>query len=465
MSANNLILDDLENRVSQGLQAANPVLTELESLEQEVEAIMMNIYSQWDLEDQNRLRVLRKQLRAKIDDIKATRDPQADALMNQAEAAFYDGKYKDAIQLYEQVLMVKPNWLRAEEHYQLAKEYLQTGNIPEIALPAEAAVLYGKARSAAGVMEFERALAYYEEVKKILQAAGISKFQEGHEFENEVQALIDAHEIYNQGFKAFQAGNLDEALQKIQVAFSASGLALHQDKLVEYRDFQTKLEQIQEKLFQRPINSQLVNEAGAELDALLVKYGSSHPTLEQMQLPIQRAIDNIMYVLRGRINDIKGILGTKEARININEASEILFSLESGWQDGGDISHTLQSFRDELSSLEGKNDTVLKLIKEHEIVINTSSKISELQTVLNIFNQYQESHDNHRLKAVSIQIQSRIKTIQNQRLLQFFIIVGIIAAVVAVFSVVIGNTIAFVASVVLAALGLMAFVVYHVYLK
>lgn len=42
----------------------------------------------------------------------SSHDPEAEALMDSAEEAFYGGNYQKAIPLYEKVLAIEPSWSR-----------------------------------------------------------------------------------------------------------------------------------------------------------------------------------------------------------------------------------------------------------------------------------------------------------------------------------------------------------------
>ena len=123
-------------------------------------------------------------------------DPEAEALMDQAEEAFYKGNYQSAISLYEKVLQLEPGWVRAQEHHNEAEDYLRTGNIPSVALPPEAGKAYGKAQSAARVFRYQIALTYLDEAFQHLLEAGIKRWREGeelrHDLENQMQAFLQS---------------------------------------------------------------------------------------------------------------------------------------------------------------------------------------------------------------------------------------------------------------------------------
>jgi len=56
------------------------------------------------------------------------------------------------------------------------------GRIPAVALPAEAAILFGKAQSAARVGRYSVALDLVIQAKEILNRMGITKWAEGQRF-------------------------------------------------------------------------------------------------------------------------------------------------------------------------------------------------------------------------------------------------------------------------------------------
>ena len=78
--------------------------------------------------------------------------------MTEAEKLFYGGRYAEAIKLYDQVLQIEPDWDRARQHRSESENYLRTGYIPSVALPAEAATAFGKAQSAARLGRYQEAM-------------------------------------------------------------------------------------------------------------------------------------------------------------------------------------------------------------------------------------------------------------------------------------------------------------------
>ena len=94
---------------------------------------------------------------------------EAEGWMETAERMFYSGRFAEAIKNYERVLQIEPNWERARQHRSEAENYLRTGYIPSVALPAEAASAYGKAQSAARVGRYADAMALLSKAQTVLR--------------------------------------------------------------------------------------------------------------------------------------------------------------------------------------------------------------------------------------------------------------------------------------------------------
>ena len=56
--------------------------------------------------------------------------PAAEQQMEMAEKLFYSGRYAEAIQLFDRILQLEPNWERAKQHRSEAENYLRTGSYP-----------------------------------------------------------------------------------------------------------------------------------------------------------------------------------------------------------------------------------------------------------------------------------------------------------------------------------------------
>jgi tetratricopeptide (TPR) repeat protein len=221
-------------------------------------------------------------------------NPAAEQQMETAEKLFYSGRYAEAIQLFDRVLQLEPNWERPRQHRSEAENYLRTGYIPSVALPTEAASAYGKAQSAARVGRYADALALLEKAQNSLRELGILRWQEGQEFAQKLQENIDAEHVYEEGLVLFQQGQIDAAIEKVEAAALATGLPKYTDKLRDLRQVKDNLGSIYETLNQAVIEPQTASQAKANLDTLIAVYGENQlfdKLLERFKTVVPRVVE------------------------------------------------------------------------------------------------------------------------------------------------------------------------------
>ncbi len=231
-------------------------------------------------------------------------NPAAEQQMEVAEKLFYSGRYAEAIQLFDRVLQLEPNWERARQHRSEAENYLRTGYIPSVALPTDAASAYGKAQSAARVGRYADALALLEKAQRILRDMGIQRWQEGQEFAQKLQENIDAETVYEEGLTAFQQGGLDTAIEKVEAAARATGLPKYTDKAQELREVKDGLNGIGAVLNQTAIDPQSASQAKASLDALIAQYGSN-PAFDRLFERFKTVVPRVVEPLKDQTRELK----------------------------------------------------------------------------------------------------------------------------------------------------------------
>jgi tetratricopeptide (TPR) repeat protein len=199
-------------------------------------------------------------------------NPDAEELMEQAEKAFYSGRYQDAIRYYDQVLRLEPDWERAKEHRAQADEYMTKGHIPETMLPAEVASLYGKAQSAARVMRLKDAMTLYQSAMDILRENGITRWNEGFQFEKNLQSAIDAEEVAREAEGMFVQGRVDEAIERVNMAIDLTGYPKYKNALERYQKFNEEVKGLHEILFSGIVTLDPMLEASKRLTAMSAQY-------------------------------------------------------------------------------------------------------------------------------------------------------------------------------------------------
>jgi len=208
-------------------------------------------------------------------------NPAAESQMEMAEKLFYSGRYAEAVQIFDRILQLEPNWERARQHRTEAENYLRTGYIPVVALPAEAASAFGKAQSAARVGRFADALALLESAQASMHELGIQRWQEGQDFAQKLQENIDADKAFEEGLNLFRLGNIDDAIERIQAAVGATGMPKYSERAQSLRKVKDDLRSIYDSLNQAELEPQAVSQAKASLDALVIEYGEN-PAFERL---------------------------------------------------------------------------------------------------------------------------------------------------------------------------------------
>lgn len=280
-------------------------------------------------------------------------NPVAEQQMDMAERLFYSGRYAEAIQLFDRVLQLEPNWERARQHRSEAENYLRTGYIPAVALPAEAASAYSKAQSAARVGRYTDALALLEKAQAILRDLGIQRWQEGQEFAQKLQESIDAETVYQEGLEFFKQGRIDDAIEKIDAASRATGLPKYADRAEEYRQVRESLRSIYETLGQGVIEPQAASEAKSSLDTLVVKYGDNpafSKVIERFKAVIPRVVEPLTEQTRSLKNQAERASTLEEALYLSKQARQNLDQIRN--LEG--VDESLNRLQNEIDALQRK---------------------------------------------------------------------------------------------------------------
>ena len=303
----------------------------------------------------------------------ATRDhnPMAEQQMEVAEKLFYSGRYAEAIQVFDRVLQLEPNWERARQHRSEAENYLRTGYIPSVALPTDAASAYGKAQSAARVGRYADALALLEKAQSVLKELGIQRWQEGQEFAQKLQENIDAERVYEEGLVFFQQGQIDTAIEKVDAASLATGLPKYSDKSQQLRQVKASLNTIITALNQATIDSQAASQAKASLDSLIAEHGDN-PAFDRLLERFKSVVPRVVEPLKDQTRSLKNqaerastleeaLYLAKQARQNLDQIRNLEGvdeSLNRLQNEIDKLQRTLQKYDDDLQN-------ALRLYEDH----------------------------------------------------------------------------------------------------
>ncbi len=254
-------------------------------------------------------------------------DPKAELSMAEAEKLFYGGRYAEAIKIYDEVLKIEPDWDRARQHRSESENYLRTGYIPSVALPAEAATSFGKAQSAARLGRYNEAMALLNKAQANLREMGIQRWQEGQEFEQKLQQNIDAEIVYEEGMKLFSQGQFDEGIDRVETAARATGLPRYNDRVATMRQVRDQLRQATEILNAAVPNPKAVARAKNILDAMTMEYGDN-PTLgrlrSRMDQVVPKALDPLKDQVRTLRSQIEHTQALEPAQSKLQQARQII---------------------------------------------------------------------------------------------------------------------------------------------
>lgn len=296
-------------------------------------------------------------------------NPMAEQQMEMAERLFYSGRYAEAIQIFDRVLQLEPNWERARGHRSEAENYLRTGYIPAVALPADAASAYSKAQSAARVGRFVDALALLEKAQLILRDLGIQRWQEGQEFAQKLQESIDAENVYDEGLALFSQGRIDEAIDRIDAASRATGLPKYADKANDLRRVRESIRSIYETLSQTVIEPQAASAAKTELDSLIVEYGNN-PAFDKVIERFKTVIPRVVEPLKEQTRSLKN----QAERANTLE--EALYLAKQAKQNLDQI-RNLEGVDESLNRLQNEIDQLFRDIQRYDNDLQSAARAYE----------------------------------------------------------------------------------------
>lgn len=298
-------------------------------------------------------------------------NPYAEQQMEEAEKLFYGGRYAEAIKLYDQVLQIEPLWERAQKHRGESENYLRTGYIPSVALPAEAGTAFGKAQSAARLGRFADAMTLLNRAQEILREMGIQRWQEGQEFEQKLQQSIDAESVYMEGIQLFNQGQIDEGIDRVETAARATGLPKHADKAQEMRRVKAAVQTIAEALNNTSADAKTVAQSKAELDGLLVQY-DQNPVLLKLKSRLGEIVPNVTQPLKDEIRALK----------NQAERSQTLDAVQTKARQARQVldqARSLSQVDDEFLQLQEDIDKILREVQRFQdelqqanVVLNTN---------------------------------------------------------------------------------------------
>ena len=298
-------------------------------------------------------------------------NPQAEQVMQEAEKLFYGGRYAEAIKLYDQVLQIESDWDRARQHRNESENYLRTGYIPSVALPAEAATAFGKAQSAARLGRYLEAMALLNKAQSSLREMGIQRWQEGQEFEQKLQQNIDAESVYEEGIKLFSKGEYEEGIERVETAARATGLPKYNDRVQAMRQVKESLRQATEILNASAPTPKAVARAKNIVDGLSLEYGEN-PTLGRLKARLDLVVPKVLEPLRDQVQSLKMQAERSQtmeaAQSKLQQARQVLDQARILSQNDD----SLEPVQDDIDRLSRENQRYQEQLQEAVVVLNSN---------------------------------------------------------------------------------------------
>jgi hypothetical protein len=307
--------------------------------------------------------------------------PEAVRLMDEAEQLFYGGRYSEAIKLYDQVLALEPQWERPRQHRSEADNYLRTGYIPSVALPPEAATAFGKAQSASRVGRYADAQALLDKAKASLRDSGIQRWQDGQEFEQKLQQMVDAETAYKEGLRLFNQGQIDEGIDKVEAAAQITGLPKYKDKAQEFRQAKETLRSVGDILYVGTTDPKHLIQAKNSLDTLAGEYGEQ-PGLQKLRtrldLLLPKVTENLSQQARSLLSQAERAQTLDSTHSLLEEAGKQIQHLQLLGSQDDQIDLLQKDLNRLITELNSSEETLQRASESYENNKNWPSKAAHM---------------------------------------------------------------------------------------
>lgn len=165
----------------------------------------------------------------------------AQKLMNDADDLYWRGKWQEAYDLYEQVLVIEPDWPRAQEYVQKAKyNYENRVGIPKAAIPDTVKLPFARAESASSRWELENAKTFVDIAKSEASKLGLGQWDDLTDLVSRIENNIDIQKSFETAL-SMPESQIDEAIEKVSVAFEQSKRPLYAQKLDDLKKKKAKI--------------------------------------------------------------------------------------------------------------------------------------------------------------------------------------------------------------------------------
>ncbi|MBN1922178.1 MAG: SH3 domain-containing protein [Anaerolineae bacterium] len=152
----------------------------------------------------------------------ATLPTDLDELRRRMTDLYYQGEYREAINLCNKILGISPNDEQAKDYRIKAEDYLNRGFVPDIRIPLQARMAYNRGNSAKRAGMYKEAQDLYNEALHLARMEGLDRWADAENALMEIEDLVLAKKLTEEGDALAKQDRWDEAAQKYEGALELS---------------------------------------------------------------------------------------------------------------------------------------------------------------------------------------------------------------------------------------------------
>lgn len=145
-----------------------------------------------------------------------------DELRRRMTDLYYQGEYREAINLCNKILGISPNDEQAKDYRIKAEDYLNRGFVPDNRIPLQARMAYNRGNSAKRAGMYKEAQDLYNEALHLARMEGLDRWADAENALMEIEDLVLAKKLTDEGDALGKQDRWEEATQKYEGALELS---------------------------------------------------------------------------------------------------------------------------------------------------------------------------------------------------------------------------------------------------
>ena len=145
-----------------------------------------------------------------------------DELRRRMTDLYYQGEYREAINLCNRILSLAPNDEQVKDYRIKAEDYLNRGFVPDNRIPLQARMAYNRGNSAKRAGMYKEAQDLYNEALHLARMEGLDRWADAENALMEIEDLVLAKKLTDEGDALGKQDRWEEATQKYEGALELS---------------------------------------------------------------------------------------------------------------------------------------------------------------------------------------------------------------------------------------------------